>query len=125
MSQVFRVVAILVVGLAVYVNVYEKDEVGLMPIFAYGQMLIVAFIVGVPIVFMRNSMSVGRKVSLLILPLCILMIVPLFGFGNVKYIIEENRLESEVEQVEAQYNVTLQKEDAYIAFDKHLISICL
>lgn len=120
-NQLFRIVAIITFGLVVYLNVYENDEIGLMPIIASIKMLFFAFIIGIPIIFIRNKISFGRKIGLLVLPLCILMVITLLGFGNVKYAIDGKMLENEVEEIEERYNVDLQKDDVYLTFDNYLL----
>ncbi|MFC7685288.1 hypothetical protein [Ureibacillus sp. GCM10028918] len=120
-NQLLRISSIIVLGLLVYINAYEKDELGLTAFFAYFEMLFFAFLIGIPIIFIRNKIRLWSKIGLLFLSTFIIALIPPLGFGNLKYVLEDNLLENDVEKIENLFNVDLQKDSVYLTFDNHLL----
>lgn len=70
-NQLIRLIAIILLGMCVYINMYEKDELGLMQFFAYVGLLGFTFAVGIPIIFIKNKISLSKKFGLLFLSIII------------------------------------------------------
>ncbi len=60
-NQLIRLIAIILLGVCLYINMYEKDELGLMQFFAYVGLLGFTFAVGIPIIFIKNKISLSKK----------------------------------------------------------------
>ncbi|WP_155592246.1 hypothetical protein [Lysinibacillus cavernae] len=48
-------------------------------------------------------------------------IIPLLGFGNLKYVLEDHLINKELKKVVNQYNVELQTDKVFLTFDNHLL----
>ncbi|MDN4494450.1 hypothetical protein [Ureibacillus aquaedulcis] len=120
-NQLIRVIAILLLGMLVYINTYEESGIGLAAFFAYVELLIVTFLIGIPIIFLFNKISLGNKVGLLILTMIIAAIIPQLGFGKLKYVLEDHLINKEMEIVENDYSVELQRDNVFLTFDNHLL----
>ncbi|SPU38678.1 Uncharacterised protein [Lysinibacillus capsici] len=120
-NQLIRIIAIALLGVCVYINMYEIDELGLMQFFAYAGLLGFTFAVGIPIIFIKNKISLSKKFGLLFLSMIIAAIIPLLGFGNLKYILEEHLMNKEMNKVVNQYNVNLQTDEVFLTFQNHLL----
>jgi len=120
-NQLIRLIAIVLLGMCVYIDMYENDELGLMQIFAYVGLLGFTFVIGIPIIFIKNKISLSKKIGLLFISMVIAAVIPFLGFGNLKIILEDHLINKEIEKVDNQYNVELQKDSVFLAFDNHLL----
>ena len=121
MNQLIRIIAIILLGMLLYLNTYEKDELGLTAFFAYVGLLGFTFIIGIPIIFLYNKVSLGKKIGLVILSMAIAAIIPALGFGNLKYALEDYLAIKEIEKVENEYKVELQIDNVFLTFDQYLL----
>jgi len=48
----------------VYIDMYENDELGLIKFFAYFCLLGFTFVIGIPIIFIKNKISLSKKFGL-------------------------------------------------------------
>jgi len=60
-NQLIRLIAIVLLGMCVYIDMYENDELGLMQIFAYVGLLGFTFVIGIPKIFIKNKISLSKK----------------------------------------------------------------
>ncbi|WP_155592247.1 hypothetical protein [Lysinibacillus cavernae] len=63
-NQLIRLIAIVLLGMWVYIDMYQNDELGLMKFFAYVGLLGFTFVIGMPIIFIKNKISLSKKFGL-------------------------------------------------------------
>lgn len=51
----------------------------------------------------------------------IVAIIPILGFGNLKYVLEDHLINKELKKVVNQYNVELQTDNVFLTFENHLL----
>ncbi|KMY48801.1 hypothetical protein [Peribacillus loiseleuriae] len=120
-SQYIRLGIILIIGLVVFFNTWEDDEIGLSPLIAHAFFVIVTFIVGLPIIFIKNPAKLSTKFILFFISLLLAVMLPFFHIGSIKLNIQNYFKNKEITKVETTFQVDLNEQSIYSVFENHVI----